>query len=60
MERRHKKFKHTIELSIANTLYKEGKTTLSLNKYNKILEDIDKENIDEINKTKSEYIGNHK
>jgi len=54
-----KQLKHTIELSIANAIYKEGKITTSNNLYKEILDDIDKEDIDELKKIKGEYIGNH-
>jgi hypothetical protein len=54
-----KELKHTIELSIANAIYKEGKVTTSYNLYKEILDDIDEENTEEINKIKEQYIGNH-
>jgi tetratricopeptide (TPR) repeat protein len=54
-----KKLKHTIELSIANAIYKEGKVTTSYNLYKEILDDIDEENTEEINKIKEQYIGNY-
>lgn len=54
-----KQLKHTIELSIANAMYKEGKVSTSYDLYQEILDDIDKEDVDELNKIKEQYIGNH-
>jgi len=54
-----KQLKHTIELSIANAMYKEGKIDTSTKLYQEIIEDIDEEDVDELNKIKERYIGNN-
>jgi tetratricopeptide (TPR) repeat protein len=54
-----KQLKHTIELSIANSAYKEGKIDTANNLYKKIIKDIDEEDINEIKKIKALYLGNH-
>jgi tetratricopeptide (TPR) repeat protein len=53
-----KQLKHTIELSIANAMYKEGKVSTAQELYQEILDDIDEEDVDELKKIKEQYIGN--
>lgn len=53
-----KQLKHTIELSIANSMYKQGKFSLASNVYNNILEDIDDDGYEEAIQIKDQYLGN--
>ena len=50
-----KELGHTIQLGIANSLYKEGKTKKALEVYNDIIEDFDE---DEKRKITEQYLGN--
>jgi tetratricopeptide (TPR) repeat protein len=52
-----KQLKHTIELSIANAMHKAGKTGMASKVYNEIIDDIDKDDVDELKKIKEQYIG---
>ena len=53
-----KELGHTIQLGIANSLYKEGKTKKALEVYTEIIEDIDKDKTDEKTKITEQYLGN--
>ena len=52
-----KELGHTIQLGIANALYKEGKNEKSLKVYTEIIEDIDEEKLDEKKRIKEQYLG---
>jgi tetratricopeptide (TPR) repeat protein len=53
-----KELGNTIQLGIANSLYKEGKSEKALKVYSEIIEDIDDDNADEKTKIKEQYLGN--
>ena len=53
-----KELGHTIQLGIANSLYKEGKTKKALEIYTDIIEDIDEDKADEKTKITEQYLGN--
>jgi len=53
-----KELGHTIQLGIANSLYKEGKNEKSLKVYTEIIEDIDEDKTDEKTKINEQYLGN--
>jgi len=52
-----KELGHTIQLGIANSLYKEGKIEQSLKIYREIIEDIDEDKVDEKRRTEEQYLG---
>ncbi len=55
-----KQLKHTIQLGIANSLYSQNKKARANTIYEEIINDIDKENSNEINNIKQQYLGNEK
>jgi tetratricopeptide (TPR) repeat protein len=52
-----KELGHTIQLGIANSLYKEGKVEQSSKIYSEIIEDIDDDKVDEKRRTEEQYLG---
>jgi len=52
-----KELGHTIQLGIANSIYKEGKIEQSLKIYSEIIEDIDKDKADEKRRIAEQYLG---
>ena len=54
-----KDLKHTIQLSIANSLYAQYKRKKADEVYNDILSDIDEDNTKELQRIKTHYLGNN-
>lgn len=52
------RIKHIIKLNIANSLYAQNKKAKALEIYRDILDDIDKDNKDEIRRIKEQFMGN--
>ena len=54
-----KELTHTVELAIINSIYQQNKLDKALEKYNKLIEDID-DNSEEKKKIQEQYLGNKK